>query len=47
MAPALAQAGDQSRTKLATINGADHVFSRHRSQLVGVVTDWLNAWAAV
>jgi fermentation-respiration switch protein FrsA (DUF1100 family) len=47
MAPTLAQAGDAASTKFVTIEGANHVFSRHRSQLVAAITDWLDEWAAI
>ena len=44
MAPALSQAAGQHAT-LITLEGADHTFTQHRSQLVEAVTGWLISWA--
>src|SRR5258708_29301375 len=45
MAPALHEASGK-RADLVPIEDADHVFTQHRAQLVGVVTDWLERWIA-
>ena len=44
IAPALSQAAGQHAT-LITIEGADHTFTLHRTQLVEAVTGWLIALA--
>ncbi len=43
MAPALHEASGK-RAELEPIEDADHVFTQHRAQLVGVVTNWLERW---
>ena len=45
MAPALYEASAR-RAELVPIEDADHVFTDHRKQLVGTVTEWLERWRA-